>query len=110
MGRVPPDFSVSTHLQHEMVWGTEVYVGVGVEFLIKDTSGSQGPESGYCSISNLSLQPDSHPGLSCCQEERPKRGGKYTDSPKEAGQMPNVFANARKRALERLFVFALSED
>ena len=30
MGRVPPDFSVSTHLQHEMVWGTEVYVGVGV--------------------------------------------------------------------------------
>ena len=58
------------------------------QFLIKDTSGSQGPESGYCSISNLSLQPDNHPGLSCCQEERPKRGGKYTDSPKEAGQMP----------------------
>lgn len=28
MGRVPPNFSVSTHLQHEMVRGMEVCVGV----------------------------------------------------------------------------------
>lgn len=35
--------------------------------LIKDTSGSRGPESGYCSISNLSLQPAHYAGLCYCQ-------------------------------------------
>lgn len=70
------------------LWLLLLYGCLSHQFLIKDTSGSQGPQSGYCSVSNLSLQPASYPGLSCCQEERPRRGGKNTDSPKEAGQMP----------------------
>lgn len=42
------------------------------QFLIKDTSGSRGPQSGYSFVRNLSLQPASSPGLSRCQEERPR--------------------------------------
>lgn len=71
-----------------LLWLLLLYGCLSHQFLIKDISGSQGPESGYCSLSNLSLQPASYPGLGYCQEERPRRGGKNTDSPKEAGQMP----------------------